>query len=197
MLEQECSHYHEVLLLGYSLGGNISLNLVSRDLPQEVNIKAVAAVSVPVEMHHSALKLPKWYNLGYSKKFMETLIAKGLEKANQFPDAIDRAALMRCKNLIEFDNIFTAPLHGFRDAKDYYAQAASLPHLASINIPTLIINAQDDTFLSDHCYPTSLAAHSEWLHLMTTRYGGHVGFVDGKMPNWLEDTVFRFYIDAG
>ena len=113
-------------------------------------------------------------------------------KHQQFPEQVPVEKLKKVKKLIDFDEYFTSTLNGFKDAKDYYTQASSKPFLKSITRPTLLINALDDPFLSESCFPTKAATENPHFSLMMPPYGGHVGFVSKGNYYWSEQQILRF-----
>jgi hypothetical protein len=113
--------------------------------------------------------------------FMRSMKPKALRKWAQHPGLFDREALLAARDLYEFDNIFTAPLHGFRDTDDYWARASAKPVLASIRIPALVLNACNDPFVPAHSLPTAAEVGGA-VTLWQPREGGHVGFPAGRWP---------------
>src|ERR1700690_3343301 len=117
--------------------------------------------------------------------FLATLKKKSLHKLARFPGAFDERALRRSRNLYEFDNAVTAPLHGFRDTDDYWLRASSKPGLINIRVPVLVLNAKNDPFVP----ASSLPAQEEVADCVTLEQppqGGHVGFVSGRFPGKLD-----------
>ena len=157
------------------------------------NIQSAVAVSVPVHLESGCKRISKKANYIYQKKFLVSLREKIHAKGNQFPDIIDVSLLDNIKSLYEFDDVYTSKLHGFKDAKDYYTINSSLQFLGGIDIPTLIINALDDPFLPDACYPYKEVENNPYLSMLTPDYGGHVGFVmPGKAHYWDEVVISQF-----
>ena len=114
-------------------------------------------------------------------------------KSLLFPKQISTVGFEKIKSFREFDNRYTAPLHDFADADDFYTKASCGPYLPAIQIPTLIINALNDPFLPDACYPFDLAKNHNFIHLETPARGGHVGFsLLSKLENWMEQRAFEF-----
>lgn len=193
------SGYREIHLLGFSLGGNIALKLAAEtDLSE---IKSTAAVSVPCRLAASSQQMNSPINRLYLNRFLKRLKRKAQHKINQFPDCgLDKDSILKSRTLKEFDNAFTAPIHGFADADDYYSRCSSSYMLSQIKIPALILNAQDDSFLSPECYPYQEAKINPNLTLLTPANGGHVGFIDRfplSRPQWHERTVFEFMLCVG
>ncbi|QSE97059.1 YheT family hydrolase [Fulvivirga lutea] len=188
-------NYDELVLVGFSLGGNITLKYLGEQ-GQNVTkkISKAVAISVPVNLHTSCIKISKPGNLVYSKRFLRNLKKKVRNKARIMPDQLDIKGLGAISTLIEFDNRYTAPIHGFNDAVDYYTKCSSLYFLDSIARPTLVINAKNDPFLSEDCYPTKQLENHPFVTLEIPDYGGHVGFTefnDEKMY-WSEKRAVAF-----
>ena len=174
----ESKNYSEIYIKGFSLGGNITLKYLGEgnDVPKE--IKAAVAVSVPCSLSGSCKELHTFKNVLYHDRFKKRLIDKLKQKQQQFPDKVSRDHIKSIKTLKDFDDVFTSKAHGFKDADDYYRQCSSLQFLASIKIPTLILNAKNDTFLSEECYPINEAKINSNLFLEIPSHGGHVGFYE-------------------
>lgn len=135
--------YEKVSAVGYSLGGNMLLKyLGTHEVPAE--FKTGVALSVPAHLSSSAVRLNHWTNRPYAIQFLKTLNKKAVAKAKQFPEVLDYRKFQNIATLYEFDNKVTAPLHGFVDAEDYYAQSSSAQFLHNIQVPTLLVNAVDD-----------------------------------------------------
>jgi uncharacterized protein len=188
-------HYDEVFLVGFSLGGNIVLKYIGDGVfPLHSKLKATACVSVLVDLYGAAQELSRFRNRIYTKHFLKTLFRKMILKHEQYPSRIELGPMKKVKNLIDFDAYFTSTLNGFDGAEDYYAKCNSKQFLSSIKIPSLIINALDDPFMSDSCYPFTEAENSDYVHLMTPKYGGHVGFhTPRKKYLWSEGEIVKFF----
>jgi uncharacterized protein len=189
--------YDRLALIGFSLGGNLTLKYLG-EAARDPRLAAAATFSVPVDLASSSEALARRANAHYMVYFMRSLRAKVLEKAERFPGQVDAARLSGVRTFRAFDEEFTAPIHGFAGAEDYWARASSLPFLAHIRVPTLLVNADDDPFLPPPCYPRKEAAASGAFHLETPRYGGHVGFVDRNASGeyWSERRAGDFLEDA-
>lgn len=172
-------HYREVSLVGFSLGGNVTLKYLG-DLGAAIDprIQSAVALSVPCDLASSATQLERWQNRIYMARFMRSLRAKVREKAKRFPDALSTGGLNNIRTFAEFDDVYTAPIHGFAGADDYWAQCSCRPVLDRIAVPTLLINALDDPFLTPGCYPCDAAASNACFTLETPQHGGHLGFVE-------------------
>jgi len=186
----------EVAVVGFSLGGNLTLKwLGEQGEDVDPRVVAGAGVSVPVDLAGSSETMEAWSRRIYMLRFMRSLTGKVAEKADRFEGAPDPEVVRQARTFREFDGLFTAPVHGFESAEDYWARASSLPVLPEIRVPTLLVNALDDPFLAPSCFPTESAAANPHLTLLTPRYGGHVGFIRRSGPYWSEEVVGRF-VDA-
>ena len=188
--------YSQIFIKGFSLGGNMTLKYLGegRTIPSE--IKAAVAVSVPCDLHDSLIQLLKPKNILYAKRFRNHLVAKLWAKHQKFPKRITVDEIKAINNLKDFDDIYTSKAHGFRDALDYYAQCSSKQFLGGIRIPTLIINAKDDSFLGAACYPIQEAKDYSSLFLKMPVYGGHVGFYGPKNISYTEKLALKFLEEA-
>ena len=168
--------YREIHLVGFSLGGNLSLKYLGEKKSSHPKIKSGVAISVPLDLAKSCDKISSGENIIYSKRFLTTLKEKVIRKSLAFPGELPIGLLRKIKTLRDFDEYFTGPLHGFADAAEYYEVNSSLRFLDRIEVPTLVLNAQNDPFLSDTCFPVKLAKSLEHVHFEFPKYGGHVGF---------------------
>jgi len=188
--------YKNIVLVGYSMGGNIALKYLGENAAIPKDIKAAVTISVPCDLEGSSNTLANWNNTIYLNRFLKTLKEKSLAKNQKFPESsLDTTAILNAKTFEDFDNAVTAPLFGYKNAKDYWTQCSSKQFLPAIKIPTLIINAQDDTFLSKSCFPFNEATKNSNLYLEVSEYGGHVGFnttVIGKDQLWSENRITSF-----
>lgn len=184
--------YDTIYLNGFSLGGNVILKYLGEtsDLPKQ--IKAAVTVSVPVYLKGSLEQLMSSKNYVYSKKFLRNLRSKLVGKQQLFPQKINNQDLSAVKTLKDFDDVYTSKAHGFKDAYDYYEQSSSLQYLKHISIPTLLINAQNDSFLSKECYPIQEAEQNANFYLEMPKYGGHVGFYDEQNTYYSEKRMLQF-----
>ena len=186
-------NYESIYLVGFSLGGNLVLKYNGDGLfDLDSKIKANVAVSVPVDLKGSSISLKRKENVLYKWRFLRTLSNKMHLKHKQYPKELDLKHLKNVKNLTDFDEYFTSKINGFRDANDYYSKASSRQFIPSISKPTLLINAKDDPFLSKSCFPINEAKKSKCFHLMTPRYGGHVGFISKGDFYWSEYEILNF-----
>ena len=172
-------------IAGVSLGGNVLLKWLGEQgerVPPQ--LLSAAAVSVPFDLARGSRYLDRGFSRVYQAHFLRSLRRKALEKSGRFPDSIRADVVLRPRTLYDFDDLVTAPVHGFRDADDYYARSSSLPYLARIRLRTLLLSARDDPFLpSDVLDEVREVAHlNPSLHLEFVEHGGHVGFISGVMP---------------
>jgi predicted alpha/beta-fold hydrolase len=150
--------------------------------------------SVPCDLGSSARELEKSTNQFYLNRFLNKLRVKMESKSYLFPNQISINDFEKIKSFRAFDDRYTAPLHGFDDADDFYAKASCGPYLSAIRIPTLLVNALNDPFLPAACYPFELAGSHDFIHLETPAQGGHVGFsLWGRNENWMEVRALEFY----
>lgn len=190
-------NYQRIDLVGYSLGGNLILKYMGEyaDRIPDIVQKAVG-VSVPCNLQGSAITLnSSYFRRKYLANFLKTLKSKALDKLAKFPNNMDAARIASAKDFIEFDDAFTAPSHGFKDAFDYWSKCSSKPFLAKIKKKTLLISSLDDPFLDASCYPFEEARANPSFYFLPTKYGGHVGFSTGFSiadNTWLEDKILRF-----
>ena len=168
--------YEEIFLVGFSLGGNLTLKYLGEKKSSFPKLKKGVAISVPLDLAQSSDKISTWENTIYSKRFLRTLKKKIRQKADLWPKEMDLSKLNRVKSLREFDDHYTGPLHGFHDAKEYYEVNSSLYFLDQIETPTLVLNALNDPFLSETCFPYQLAEKLEKVYFEFPKHGGHVGF---------------------
>jgi hypothetical protein len=189
-------HEGPIHAVGVSLGGNALLKWLGeqRDEAGRVISKA-AAVSAPVDLAAAGDALGRGFNLVYTRAFLATLKAKSLAKLEQHPQLYDAALVRRAGTLRAFDDVVTAPLHGFRDADDYWTRAAAKPWLRAITAPTLLLNARNDPFLPEAALPRA----DEVSPAVTAEFpaeGGHVGFVSAPFPGnlcWLPQRLLAFF----
>ena len=194
LIQFAATAYSQIVLVGVSLGGNMTLKYLGERIPHPSVIGAVA-VSVPVDLTASAAALDhRWSHRIYLNRFIQLLTAKIEKKALLFPDQFDVSKCRSIRTFKEFDDRYTAPIHGFRDAADYWKQSSSLQYLRGINVPTLLLNARDDPFLARECFPYSDAGQNACLFLETPDWGGHVGFIDlaNELERWCERRAAEF-----
>lgn len=184
--------YEEICLIGFSMGGNLLLKYLGerRILPKE--IKTAIAISTPLNLKGSLERLEQWYNWVYRTTFLRGLKGKYKAKMKQFPENMNWDDYKQINSLLDFDDIYTAKAHGFKDALDYYKKNSSLQFIPNIEIPVLILNAENDSFLSEECYPRELASHSKNIYLESPKHGGHVGFHQSNKRYYSESRALQF-----
>lgn len=170
---------------GVSLGGNVLLKFLGEqgnNLPSQ--LKAAAAISVPFDLSRSSRRINRGFSRFYQRFFLGSLRRKAQEKARRFPDLAPADKISGLRTLEDFDNLITGPLHGFRDAQDYYQRSSSLPYLERIRIPTLLLSAVDDPMLPSEVLDevAGIAGRNPYLHPEFVREGGHAGFIAGSSP---------------
>ena len=191
--------YDRVDLVGFSLGGNLSLKYLAdyADTLDE-RVGRAAVFSVPVDLSAASHYLARPVAAPYMRYFLKKLVRKVEQKAGVFPDQIDLDGLREMRTFAEFDDRYTAPWHGFRDAEHYWAEASALPVLREIRRPTLLVNAADDPFLPPTCYPVHATGMNPNVRLEIPRWGGHVGFVAFRRDGlyWSERRALRFLLET-
>jgi len=188
-------HKGPIAAVGISLGGNVLLKwLGERGVPACRLLRAACAVSAPVDLTAAGAALETGFNRLYAWNFLRTLKAKGRQLLRRHPGLFAPEPLRRAGTLRAFDDHVTAPLHGFLDARDYWARASSKPWLKNIAVPTLVLNARDDPFLPEHALPVA-ADVSPAVALEQPEHGGHGAFVRGRFPgrlDWMPQRVLGF-----
>ena len=191
--------YERVDLVGFSLGGNLSLKYAADHAERlDERVGRVAVFSVPVDLAASSKHLARPAAAPYMRYFLQKLVRKVEAKASAFPDQIDLSGLREMRTFGEFDDRYTAPWHGFRDAEHYWAEASALPVLRAIRRPTLLVNAADDPFLPPSCYPVYETGMNPNVRLEIPKGGGHVGFVEFRKDGlyWSERRALAFLLDG-
>jgi uncharacterized protein len=186
-------NYTEVYLIGFSLGGNLTLKYLG-ERAVDKRIRKAVVFSVPVHLESSCKKISSPSNRLYARRFIKSLKHKVMTKSKLMPGQLDATMLNKIKTLIEFDDVYTAPLHGFENAHHYYEQCSAIRFLPSIRIPTLIVNTANDPFLSKECFPLAVCAQNPSLHLHVPDRGGHVGFAQFNKNGvyWSEQRALHF-----
>jgi len=187
--------YKEIVLIGFSMGGNLSL-LYLGNKGSRIDSKIVRSVvfSVPCDLKASTRELAKFKNRIYMGRFLKTLHQKIRTKMKLMPGQINDDNYHLIKNFKDYDDRYTAPLHGFNNAEDYWSKCSSNRFIPEIKIPTLIVNARNDPFIADGCYPVNETSDSKCVYLETPRSGGHVGFMQFKRDKsyWSEERTIEF-----
>lgn len=188
----ENKDYSELFIKGFSLGGNLLLKYLGerQDIPKQ--IKKTVAVSVPCDLKGSAAELHTLKNKLYAIRFKQHLVDRLKKKQILHPNKISVEEINTIKTLYDFDDVYTSKAHGFRDKFDYYEKCSCLQFLPDIKVPTLIINALNDSFLSPRCFPVKEAKQNTSLFLEMPNHGGHVGFIGRKGVYYNEKRALEF-----
>lgn len=186
--------YQSITLVGFSMGGSMITKYLgenANNVPTEVLGGVV--FSIPTDLGGSARKLEEKGNNFYLKRFIRKLTAKIKQKKLQFPELISLQPESEINTFLDFDNAYTAPLYGFKDAHDFYESSRCDQFINGVMKPLLIVNALNDPFLSDSCYPYQLAQNSRSVWLEVPALGGHVGFMDfARGAIWSERRAVEF-----
>ncbi|MQY50562.1 hydrolase [Rhodocyclus gracilis] len=185
---------------GVSLGGNALLKWAGeRGEGASARVAAIAAISAPLDLAACGHHLARGFNQVYTRYFLDTLKAAAAEKLHRFPGAIpgriDAQQLAAARSLYEFDDLYTAPVHGFASADDYWQRASAKPWLPAIRVPTLLVNAQNDPFMPANVLPLASQVGPSTICCFP-RTGGHAGFVSGAFPghlDWLPRRLLSFF----
>jgi predicted alpha/beta-fold hydrolase len=189
--------YPNLFVAGVSLGGNALLKWLGESGDAALGIvRRAAAVSAPLDLGAAGRALDLGLNrMIYTRHFLATLKPKALAKETAFPGIYAAAQVRAARTFYEFDNLVTAPLHGYRDTDDYWTRASSGPWLERIRVPTLVINARNDPFLPEHALEAAARKAAQSVVLEFPRSGGHAGFLSGPFPGrhtWLPQRLFAF-----
>ena len=176
-------HSGPVIAAGVSLGGNALLRWAAEAGSEaSSHVKAVAAICSPLDLAAGGHAIGRGFNRQiYTRMFLRTMVPKALRKWEQHPGLFDRDALLAARDLYAFDNVFTAPVHGFRNTEDYWHRASSKPLLSHIRVPALVVNALNDPFVPASSLPRA-GEVGPCVTLWQPRHGGHVGFAQGPWP---------------
>ena len=174
---------HRLLAVGVSLGGNALLRWAEEAGESAAQaVRAVAAVSSPIDLAAGGHAIGRGFSRQvYTRMFLRSMVPKALRKLAQPPGLFSREKLLAARTLYDFDNVFTAPLHGFADTDDYWARGSAKPHLHRIRIPALLLNARNDPFVPASSLPRPGEVGAS-VTLWQPRHGGHVGFAAGRWP---------------
>ncbi|PKO92264.1 MAG: alpha/beta hydrolase [Betaproteobacteria bacterium HGW-Betaproteobacteria-1] len=182
----------EIYAVGVSLGGNVLLKWLGERQAQASNfISKAAAISTSLDLPVTGKVLGQGFNRLYSRIFLKTLQPKALDLIRKHRLDFDYSRIQQADNLWDYDNLFTAPLHGFHGADDYWQQSSCRPYLRDIRLPTLLINARNDPFLPEHHLPTQDEV-SSLVSLDFPAHGGHAGFAVTDSHDWLAERLLRF-----
>ena len=185
---------------GVSLGGSALVNWLGREGDRAAAlVHAAAAVSTPLDLAVAGFAIDQGLNRIYSRYFLRTLVPKARGMARRFPGALDVGAIGRVDSMYSFDDVVTAPLHGFAGADDYWSRASSKPWLMAVAVPTLVLNARNDPFIPAASLPDRDQVSST-IVLEQPEHGGHAGFLDQPFPgrfDWLPRRLVAFFRRAG
>jgi predicted alpha/beta-fold hydrolase len=186
--------YSRIALIGFSLGGNLTLKYLGEGRELDPRIEAAAVFSVPCDLQSSSIRLARLANRMYMRHFLASLHDKIRAMMKLMPGKIDDRGYEHLRTFKDFDDRYTAPIHGFNDAEDYWRKCSCKPFLRHIQIPTLLVNARNDPFLAEPCYPTEEARENPNLYLEMPASGGHVGFIgcNGDGEYWSETRAVPF-----
>ncbi len=192
--------YDQISLMGFSLGGNLTLKyLGERGSKVSKNIRNAVTFSTPMDLEACSLALSEFRNRLYMNRFLKSLSIKIHQKGALFADQIDLTKYSKVKTLYDFDDIYTAPLHGFENATHYYSTCSSQHFIGNIGIKTLIVNAKNDPFVPFNSIPVSAIIKNDFLILESPREGGHCGFRPAILKNnvyWSEARALLFLTEG-
>ena len=188
------NRYNKLALNGFSLGGNLMLKYLGEGNKLPSQLKAAVAISTPCDLHLSLKKLEEFRNRIYSGRFVKKLKLQLYHREAHFPDDLKKQEIASCTSLFAIDELYTSRAHGFKNALDYYKKSSSLQFLEKIAIPTLLINAKNDGFLSENSSPVAIAQSNSNFHLEMPEYGGHVGFIQNKKQTYTEERSLEFIL---
>lgn len=174
----QIERYQEIYLIGFSMGGNITLKYLGvNGESANKRIKGAVTFSAPCDLTSSAALLDEPKSIFYKQKFYKKLSNKMRIKAKQFPGSLPIEKLEQVKSWRDFDELFSAPLNGFKDAQSFYDQASANNYITGIKVPVLLVNAQNDPILTSACSPRDIAKTHPYFYLETPAKGGHVSFM--------------------
>lgn len=186
--------YDTLTLVGFSMGGNITMKYVGmlgERIPEQ--IRTAVAYSSPCSLESASDTLDRWDNAVYRRRFMKALLKKLQEKDRQFPGKLDLGRARAVRRWRDFDEWFSAPICGYRDAQDFYHHSSARNFVGTTRIPTLLVNAWNDPILTAECMPVDLAREHDMFYLELPREGGHCGFaVKGDRYTWAERRALEF-----
>lgn len=188
-------NYREINLVGFSLGGNLTLKYLGEGR-MDPKIRKAVVFSVPLDLESSCRKISQPSNRIYARRFIRSLKQKIRTKSKLMPGVFDTVGLASVRSLLEFDDAYTAPLHGFRNANDYYSRCSAKGFLDRIVAPTLIVNTLNDPFLTPACIPSEELKFHPHVKLEVPRRGGHVGFAQFNKNGvyWSEQRALQFIL---
>ena len=187
------THYDQIYLVGFSLGANLTLKFLGESgVPNQV--KKACVFAAPLDLKSASVNLSITKKYLYELRFINSLKKKATAKHTQFPGLFDLKKLQKIRTIYEFDDLVTAPIHGFKDAEEYYTKCSSKHFLNRIQIPTIILNALNDPFLTPEILNTHLADQSKEVNYQITKAGGHCGYPSFNKPfYWTEHFAVDFF----
>lgn len=201
VIQHAVSHhgYEDIYLIGVSMGGNITLKLLGEWCEEAIpQVKAAVAISTPIDMFNTSVHLIKGWNKIYSDRYLKQYKEMLVKKCDLFEqEELDFQYVYDSENLHVFADRFTARCFGFKDVEDYLKSQSSINYLKNIRIPALLINADNDPFLTETCYPYEVAEDSSYFYLLKTINGGHVGFAEknSETYSWVDKRTITFFKD--
>ena len=185
-------NYDEIILVGYSMGGNVSLKFAAEKQPPSVS--AVIAFSAPLEMKTSTAVLDFPSRWLYKNRFQKGILPKVKAKAEAFPDRLSLAEIAAAKTWEAEQELFFVKINGYDNLEDFYEKGSALNFIHKLKVPTLIVQAQNDPMLSPECLPVQLAENHAFIYLETPKVGGHCGFAlpNDKAHSWAEYRALGF-----
>jgi predicted alpha/beta-fold hydrolase len=186
--------YNHITLVGFSMGGSFSMKYLGEQGSNiDKRIKGGVGFSVPCSLGSSAAELDKSSKRFYRNRFLKKLGKKILAKSYVYPDKISYKDYWKIQTFQQFDDRYTSPLHGFKNARDFYSKSSCDQYLKKIAVPALIVNAANDPFLTPECYPKELLKNHPNVHLEIPSRGGHVGFsLQSSEENYMERRAYDF-----
>ena len=181
-------HAGPVFAVGISLGGNALMRWAG-EMGQAATrvVNGIASVCSPIDLSASGHAIDTGFNKAvYARMFLASMKPRAMQKLQQFPGLFDQQELLAANTLYAFDDVFTAPLHGFKDAGDYWTRASAKPGLSQVQVPALVLNARNDPFIPATSLPNQ-AQVSQHVTLWQPETGGHVGFASGNFPANLKE----------
>lgn len=192
------NQYEEVFMVGFSLGANLTLKYVGEEISHKHNqIRKVAAICAPLNLKGGSICIGKKSNILYAKRFLKSLKNKVREKERLMPGKMNLSKLKQVKTLYDFDNHYTAPIHGFKDANDYYEKCSSINFVDQIKVPSLILNSLNDPMIPQETFDSGKFNSLNSVTLELTKSGGHCGFpgADDEGHYWSEKRILKFFND--
>ena len=187
--------FKTLALAGFSLGGNVTLKYLGEGHTPPVPVLAAVALSTPCDLAAASAAMESLRVRFYMARFQRDILRKWSLKRRIFPDLIPEVDARRQRTFRQIDDTFTAPIHGFGTAENYWRACSANAFLPAIRVPALVLNAADDPFLAPECFPRECAARSPWVHLEVPEHGGHVGFMDrwgSRHDLWSETRTLDF-----